>query len=196
MRRRLPRTPRPRSAGNAQSRCGTIPRRKRPRFGPNSPPSTTVATGGIWKRWALGPIGNGTHFWTPGWGKHYVAEALKDPNPDLRIAGLRIARELKLDVIGDAKALAKDASAQVRRECAIALRHNPSPEAPQVWAQLATQYDGRDRWYLEALGIGADRQWDTFLDTWLGVAGEQCNMAPGREIVWRSRGRKTSEQIG
>jgi putative membrane-bound dehydrogenase-like protein len=127
--------------------------------------------------------------------KHYVGEALKDPNPDLRIAGLRIARELKLDVIGDAKALAKDASAQVRRECAIALRHNPSPEAPQVWAQLATQYDGRDRWYLEALGIGADRQWDTFLDTWLGVAGEQCNMAPGREIVWRSRGRKTSELL-
>ena len=26
----------------------------------------------------------------------------------------------------------------------------------RLWAELAAQYDGHDRWYLEALGIGAD----------------------------------------
>src|SRR5207245_1203734 len=31
--------------------------------------------------------------------KQYVEQAIKDPNADLRIVGLRIARELKLDVI-------------------------------------------------------------------------------------------------
>ncbi|PYJ06675.1 MAG: hypothetical protein DME25_06130 [Verrucomicrobia bacterium] len=100
--------------------------------------------------------------------KYYVAAALKDSSPDLRITGLRIARESKLDVLPYVTALAQDASARVRRECAIALRHNPSPEAPKLWAGLAARYDGQDRWYLEALGIGADRQWDTDLEASAG----------------------------
>ena len=62
----------------------------------------------------------------------YVGLAVKDRDSDLRITGLRIARELKLDVIPYVKALAGDPSAQVRRECAIALRHNASPQAPQA----------------------------------------------------------------
>jgi hypothetical protein len=104
---------------------------------------------------------------------------------------LRIARELKLDLIPKIQSLAQDKSPQVRRECAIALRHHSSPEAPKLWAQLATQYDGQDRWYLEALGIGADHQWDAYLDAWLATAGAQCNSPAGREIVWRSRSKKT-----
>ena len=34
------------------------------------------------------------------------------------------------------------------------------PEAAELWAELAAQHDGQDRWYLEALGIGADQNWD------------------------------------
>src|SRR5262249_22443934 len=64
--------------------------------------------------------------------KKYVEAAIKDRNPDIRVAGLRIARELKLDLTPYLKALVKDGSAQVRRECAIALRHNASSEAPQL----------------------------------------------------------------
>jgi len=123
--------------------------------------------------------------------KHYVEAALKDANPDLRITGLRIARGLKLDVIPYVKQLAHDSNPQVRRECAIALRHNSSPEAPALWATLATQYDGKDRWYLEALGIGADKQWDAFLGAWLAQVGNQWNSPAGREIIWRSRSSKT-----
>src|SRR6185369_3978081 len=92
--------------------------------------------------------------------KKYVQEALKDSNPDLRITGLRIVRSLKLDVIPYVKMLVNDPSPQVRRECAIALRHNHATEAPSLWAALANQHDGQDRWYLEALGIGADQQED------------------------------------
>jgi putative membrane-bound dehydrogenase-like protein len=123
--------------------------------------------------------------------QHYIAEALKDGNADIRIAGLRIARGLKLDVIPYVKQLARDPRAQVRRECAIALRHQQSPEAPALWTELAAQYDGKDRWYLEALGIGADKQWDKFFDAWLTQVGDQWNSAAGREIVWRSRSPKT-----
>jgi putative membrane-bound dehydrogenase-like protein len=122
---------------------------------------------------------------------NYVQQAIKDADPDIRITGLRIARSLKMNVIPFVTALARDGSAQVRRECAISLRHNHSPEAPKLWSQLALQHDGADRWYLEALGIGADGQWDQFLDAWLGQVGTNWNTPAGRNIVWRSRGKRT-----
>jgi putative membrane-bound dehydrogenase-like protein len=125
-----------------------------------------------------------------GKGKKYVETALKDSNADLRITGLRIARSLKMDVIPYVKMLAKDSSAQVRRECAIALRHNASAEAPTLWTTLAEQYDGRDRWYLEALGIGADKQQDKYFGAWLQKVGDNWDTPAGRELVWRSRSTK------
>ncbi len=127
----------------------------------------------------------------PGREHHYVNLALKDSNPDLRITGLRIARQVKLDVIPLVTSLAHDSSAQVRRECAIALPHQNSPEAPKLWAELARQHAGQDRWYLEALGIGADRQWDAFLDAWLAIVGDRWDSPAGRDIIWRSRSKKT-----
>jgi hypothetical protein len=117
--------------------------------------------------------------------------AIKERNPELRITGLRIARQVKLDTIPLIKVLAHDGSAQVRRECAIALSHHNSPEAPKLWGDLALQHDGQDRWYLEALGIGADRQWDAYLDAWLAAIGEHWDSPAGRDIIWRSRGKKT-----
>ena len=51
------------------------------------------------------------------------------------------------------------------------LRHNTSPKAAELWADLAVQHDGKDRWYLEALGIGADKQWDLFFSAWLKGRG-------------------------
>ena len=120
--------------------------------------------------------------------KKYVEAALKDQDADIRITGLRIARALKLDVVSYVKMLTKDSTAQLRRECAIALRHNESPEAPKLWAQLAQQHDGKDRWYLEALGIGADKQETKYFAAWLEAAGSNWNTAAGRDIIWRSRG--------
>jgi hypothetical protein len=57
---------------------------------------------------------------------------------------------------------------------------------------LAQQYDGKDRWYLEALGIAADKQENKFFDTWLGEVGDKWNSPAGREIVWRSRATKAA----
>ena len=127
----------------------------------------------------------------PGKEKQYIQSAIHDSNPDLRITGLRIARQLKLDVIPIVRTLAHDTSPEVRRECAIALRHNPSPDAPKLWAELALQHQGQDRWYLEALGIGADRQWDPYLDAWLTAIGDHWDTPAGRDIIWRSRSKKT-----
>jgi putative membrane-bound dehydrogenase-like protein len=117
----------------------------------------------------------------------YVQEALRDPDTDLRITGLRAAESARLEMIPFVKELLFDPSPQVRRECALALRHNQSPEAPQLWAELADQYDGHDRWYLEALGLGADRQDEAFFSAWLNSVTNQWNAPAGRGIIWRSR---------
>lgn len=130
--------------------------------------------------WLLGKI--------DGKGQHYVDLALKDKDENIRITGLRLARQLKdFDVIGAVQKVVKDPSPQVRRDAAIALRHSKSPKAAELWAELAMQHDGKDRWYLEALGIAADRQWDTFFSGWRTSAGEKWNTPAGRDIVWRSR---------
>ena len=101
--------------------------------------------------------------------QQYIGEAIKDNNADLRITGLRAADQLNNDLIGTIKQLVNDPDPQVRRECAIALHHNKSPEAAELWATLATRHDGKDRWYLEALGIGADKQWDKFFAAYLAI---------------------------
>ena len=116
----------------------------------------------------------------------YIKQALADKDADIRITGLRAARQIMPDVFPFIQMLANDADPQVLREAAIALHHNTSPQAPALWAQLASKYDGKDRWYLEALGIGADNQWDAFLQAWQQKNGG-VNSAAGRDIVWRSR---------
>lgn len=129
--------------------------------------------------WLLSKLENG--------GEDYVLQALEDQNSDLRITALRAARQLDIDLIPILDRLTDDPSPQVRREAALALRHHESVEAPRLWAELAEQYDGEDRWYLEALGIGADRQWDRYFTAWMDLRGGEWNDEAGRDIVWRAR---------
>jgi putative membrane-bound dehydrogenase-like protein len=123
-------------------------------------------------------------------GENYLDAAIRDANPNIRIMGIRGHRLMKKVDLSELAALAKDPSPQVRREVAIAIRGNGSPEAADIWTQLATQYDGADRWYLEALGISADGNWDLYFGTWLKKVGNEWNSPAGRDIVWRSRSKE------
>ena len=125
----------------------------------------------------------------------YIGEAIKDHNADLRITGLRASAELNADLIGTLKQLINDPDPQVRRECAIALYHNKSPEAAEIWATLAAQHDGKDRWYLEALGIGADKQWENFFAAYQARVKDPLASEAGRDIVWRARTEKAVPYI-
>lgn len=156
-------------------------------------PKAESALGKVWKGKDQRMRARALHLLArvPGKESKYIAQAIKDSDSDIRITALRIAREERMDLIPLVKDLVSDSSAAVRRECAIALRHNPSPEAPALWAHLAQEHDGKDRWYLEALGIGADRQEDKYFDAWLAVVGDHWNTPAGRDIVWRSRSAKT-----
>jgi putative membrane-bound dehydrogenase-like protein len=117
----------------------------------------------------------------------YLQQAYQDKDDNIRITGLRTAQELKLDIIPVLNAWVKDPNPQIRREVAIALRYNKSPEAPAIWASLASQYDGKDKWYLEALGIASDLQADRFFATWTSTGGGDVTKAAEREIIRRVR---------
>lgn len=117
----------------------------------------------------------------------YVGMALADQDPNLRITGIRIARSMKKDILPVVTKLVSDPSPQVRREVALAIRGNATPEAAKLWTALAKQYDGKDRWYLEALGISASPNWDLYFNTWKTAVGEEWNTPANRDIVWRSR---------
>ena len=129
--------------------------------------------------WLLGKI--------EGRGEHYVAEALRDSEPSIRITAIRLAKQIGLPPAVACAAAAEDPSPAVRRELAIALRFDESPAMPEVWARLAAQHDGRDRWYLEALGIGSDRRPSECFQAWLEEVGGNWNTPAGRDIVWRVR---------
>ncbi len=137
--------------------------------------------------WLLGKI--------PGRGDHYVNLAIADKDADIRITGIRLARQIYATSTGVAAKLVKDPSPQVRREVAIALSGDKSPEAPDLWAELAAQHDGQDRWYLEALGIGARGNWDACFAAWLKKVGDQWSSEAGKDIVWRSRATATPEYL-
>ncbi len=124
--------------------------------------------------------------------ERHLQSALEDEDELLRATGIRVARQLYADkIISILQFMAKDPSAKVRREVAIALRELDSPTVPTIWADLAVQHDGKDRWYLEALGIGAMEQWDACFDAWLKRVKSKWDTPAGRDIIWRSRAQKS-----
>ena len=136
--------------------------------------------------WCLGKM--------PGAGKMVIDKICKDLDSDLRIVAIRLARQLNSDVVNLITMLSNDKSPQVRRECAIALRELDVNEVPKLWAKLALQHDGKDRWYLEALGIAAEGKWDECFKAWIGSGG-QWNTKAGKDIVWRSRSKMAPELL-
>jgi putative heme-binding domain-containing protein len=127
-----------------------------------------------------------------GRGGEYIARGAKDSDAELRITALRAARRIRSNVAKTIQTLAHDPTSQVRRECAIALRNMEGPDRANLWAELALAHDGSDRWYLEALGIGAADDWDACLSAWLQRArARPTSTKVGRDIIWRSRSRQT-----
>jgi putative membrane-bound dehydrogenase-like protein len=122
----------------------------------------------------------------------YVNLAVRDDNEDICVVGLRLARQAGLDVAkiaGDGKVLR--VSPGVRRECAIALRDYKAKPESYIWRILAAQYHGRDRWYLEALGIAAENQWDDCINVLVATDTAGWLTQDVRDLIWRSRATRT-----
>lgn len=123
--------------------------------------------------------------------KPIVEQASEDSDANVRITGIRIARQYRLATRDFFPKLLVDSDPAVLRELCVALREDKSADAPEYWARLASRFDGKDRWYLEALGIAAMDRWDEFLAAWL-VSKPDMESTSARGIVWRARGNKAA----
>ena len=108
-------------------------------------PNPFLRARAIWLLAALGPEG-----------VRATERQLADGDPQIRIAAFRALRSVKPSVLGEARVLAGDRSPAVRREVALAMRGTPFDQSRDILMALAAGFDGKDRWYLEALGTAAD----------------------------------------
>lgn len=128
--------------------------------------------------------------------RSFLLAALQDENPDIKIAAIRAVLQNQDDVVSFLKQVAKDRDPHVRREVATSLRYTGTPQAAALWVDLANQYAGPDRWYIEALGIGADLHPDVFFETWLNSTAVDLNNRSHQDIIWRSRSSKAIPLLG
>ena len=123
-----------------------------------------------------------------------------DADADVRTWALRLTSTLARSGLIDAAALKEpiekllhDPSPAVRRQIAISL--HGQKDVAHFWSILAQQHDGKDRWYLEALGIGSMGHEDACFEAWLAAVGEHWNTPAGRDILWRLRSGKTAAYL-
>lgn len=138
----------------------------------------------------------------------HLRKGLSDSNEMIRVVAIRLLRQLKdqipFEEIEGAIQI-DDPSPAVRREMLIALSELNLDWIPEsrrdgfigaAWSRFAQQYDGQDRWMLEALGIAARRNWDECLAAWKSDVGDQWKTTKaGRDIVWRSRAQATPAML-
>lgn len=79
---------------------------------------------------------------------------LRDDNPWFKTVAFRALRRQKSNLSEPSWRLALDPSPMVRREVALAQRDVPFAESKKVLLTIARGFDGVDRTYLEALGLG------------------------------------------
>jgi putative membrane-bound dehydrogenase-like protein len=84
-----------------------------------------------------------------------VKPLLEDKNEIRRLTAYRALRRADVDVLAMAATAAKDISPGVRREVALSMRDVGSAASLAILVQVAKGFDGKDRAYLDALGIGA-----------------------------------------
>ena len=133
----------------------------------------------------------------------FLTAGLSDPDANIRIAAIRLTLMLASTRDFDTKPieenrelmvrLIKDSSPQVRRQIALSLYG--AKDIAKIWTALALQHTGQDRWYLEALGIGATGNEAACFDAWLDAVGDKWNTPAGRDIVWRLRSARNADYL-
>lgn len=89
-------------------------------------------------------------------GKNAVLELLGDENELRRIVAIRALRNTDVDPMLIVNKLIQDPSPFVRREVAMVLHDLPFAQTQPAILALISQYDGKDRWMLEALGAACE----------------------------------------
>jgi putative membrane-bound dehydrogenase-like protein len=117
-----------------------------------------------------------------------VEKQLASADAQTRVVAYRALRRAGQPYLAHAAKLATDASAAVRREVATSLRDVPFAAARDTLLALARGYDGSDRSYLAAWGIGATGK---EADLYAAMAAAQNEKDPLKwtaayaQLVWR-----------
>jgi putative membrane-bound dehydrogenase-like protein len=85
-----------------------------------------------------------------------VTPLLKSKDDTMRLVAYRALRRVNQDVPALAARMANDSSPAIRREVALTARDLPLAQSRNILVEVAKRFDGRDRSYLEAFGIGCD----------------------------------------
>ncbi len=96
--------------------------------------------------WLLAQLGDA--------GVEKIRPLLTSADARQRLLAFRALRAAGRDILEFAPALATDADPAVRAELAVALKYVPTDKAVPHLLEIAACYDGQDRHYLEAWGIG------------------------------------------
>jgi putative membrane-bound dehydrogenase-like protein len=87
-------------------------------------------------------------------GEKTVTKLLDSPEPRTRLVACRALRAAGGDVLKLAEKMAANPAPMVRREIALSLRDIPVSSSLPHLVTIAKQFDGKDRAYLEAFGLG------------------------------------------
>ena len=87
-----------------------------------------------------------------------VTALLESKDATQRLVAYRALRRASQNVLAMATKMAGDESAAVRREVALTMRDFPADQSIPVLVKVAQKFDGKDRAYLEALGLGSTRK--------------------------------------
>lgn len=122
-------------------------------------------------------------------GQKIVRDLLTAKDDRTRLVAVRALRAAGADMVAMAAQMAGDAAPMVRREIALALRGAAAKDAVPHLVTIAKGFDGKDRAYLEAFGLGCTGKEAVVYDACRqamaeGVAADQWSEAFAW-IAWR-----------
>ena len=112
---------------------------------------------------------------------------LGNADDNRRLVAFRALRAAGVDVLAMSTRMASDPSPAIRREVALAMRDFKGPESIANLVTVARRFDGKDRAYLEAIGLGATGREAAVYDAIAKVMGaEPAAWTPAfAGIAWR-----------
>ena len=91
-------------------------------------------------------------------GKKKTVELLDSKNRNHRLVAYRSLRRMGFDMSDYASKLASDEDAGIRRDVALSLRSLSFDQSKNALLEIAKQFDGQDKNYVEAIGLGAHQK--------------------------------------
>jgi putative membrane-bound dehydrogenase-like protein len=126
-----------------------------------------IASRGIWLLANLGPKG-----------EEACKGFLTSSDTRQRLVAYRALKRAGKDILPIAEKLAADPVAAVRRDVALSLRGVPAAKSAPILITIAKGWDGKDKNYLESIGLAAENQEN---EVWKAM---KAVLAPGAPKSW------------